>query len=795
MKAIYRPRATKMRAASAILICSIAALSTAQSGYRIGEDGASADAGPVRMARFDLLKGSVQWRATASMEWSSATRNLPIREGAQVYAPDNSRGEVQFDDGSDMRLAAGAVATLVTLYSDSKGEFTEIKLNNGLATFHLVNKNSLYQIDTPTGSIKSYGPAEIRVGDTSGVEIAVRTGQAVLDSSQGSCTMEHGQYLNMATAQSQPVLRPIPAPDQWDTFNEERDQQVYQSSQYVPSNIGLVSGDINSYGSWRDDQNYGHVWCPRESADWRPYRDGHWVFNGPYGWTWVGDEDWGWAPYHYGTWVHESYGWGWCPGPAAQCWSPAVVNFCSYGGNVAWCPLAPAEVHYGVGLSLGFQVGGLLLGFSIGRAACYYPTAGGYCEPRPWSNVYVNRQNNFYNVTNINNYYGRSGLNSSWGNHNFVPRNTRFGGGSYVAEGSFGRVNHGYHALAPGQASFFSKGKSFGMPGRGAGQISGPLNVHPVAASFTPTHTYSGHGPSQAILNRSVYRSPVPTYAARSSTSVGHTLVPPHRTLSVRNAAIGAGAAGLAAHAAANHFATARSKAMGRDERAAAAARTGVPGGHGSFSKAPARSKAEAHSGSFGHKATPAEVNHEARLRAKTTAHTEAARAHTEAARSHTEAARAHNDAAKAHNEAARSHAVERHVEQTHRATTPTHREAPHVNRAAAHARAARPAARRSSVNRQRANRPQRSNTSRRSTFQRQQPQRRQQAQRQQPQRRQQRQQPQRQQQRQQPQRQQRQQQRQQPQRQQQRQQPQRQQQRQQPQHQQQKGGGGNRRH
>src|SRR5438067_1860575 len=71
--------------------------------------GAGANTGPVRMARFNYVDGDVNWRRNSQDEWSSATDNLPLRQGAQVSVSRGSRAEIQFDDGSRLRLGGGAL--------------------------------------------------------------------------------------------------------------------------------------------------------------------------------------------------------------------------------------------------------------------------------------------------------------------------------------------------------------------------------------------------------------------------------------------------------------------------------------------------------------------------------------------------------------------------------------------------------------------------------------------------------------------------------------------------------------
>jgi hypothetical protein len=61
--------------------------------------------------------------------------------------------------------------------------------------------------------------------------------------------------------------------------------------------------DLDRYGNWSDDSEYGPLWYPSVAADWVPYRDGRWTWIAPWGWTWVDNAPWGYAPFHYGRWV------------------------------------------------------------------------------------------------------------------------------------------------------------------------------------------------------------------------------------------------------------------------------------------------------------------------------------------------------------------------------------------------------------------------------------------------------------------------------------------------------------
>ena len=471
-----------------------------------------------------------------SGQWAAATLNLPIRQGAQVWASGHSRAEVQFDDGTLLRLGADAVVTLQTLYSDSQGEFTELRLSQGLASLTVPHGKSVFQVDTLTASLKAAGPARFRVGASPGTEVAVRQGKVNLEDAQGKTFLEAGDYTDIVDPKAAFDIQDLPAEDGWDQFNDQRDQAMAEGTQdkNLSSQEGLVAGNLDDYGRWQDDFHYGKVWVPAEPVSWRPYHDGHWVWVEPFGWTWVGDEPWGWAPYHYGSWVHLSAGWGWCPGPHIQFWSPAVVDFVGCDGAIAWAPLCPSEVHYPSFFSVGFGGGNWSLFFSIGGCATYAYGGHGYCNPRRWDNVYCNRVTNITNIYNVHGGYRGFGPDRSIAPvrpGGWVPTNARLADGvSRVGPEGFG--GPGRFAAVPRSegASLFARGHSVAGTGFGRQAFSGPAGVRPTEAAFTPTHTFlTGARPSPAVLSRPVYRAAVAPNIARVGGRGGAFLAPSNR--------------------------------------------------------------------------------------------------------------------------------------------------------------------------------------------------------------------------------------------------------------------------
>ena len=485
--------------------------------------------GPVRMARFAYIKGDVTWRPDSSASWSKATNNLPLRQGAEITVNKGGRADIQFDDGSALRLGNGAVVVLKVLFSDDKGEFTEIAVTDGLATLHSRHADAVYQVDTPMASVKFSGESQVRFGVDGGSEIAVQAGSVAVEGSAGKTTVTAGNYLYLRDATASYTTHRIPSSDSWDQWNSDRNRLIDGKSEtykHVPANIGLVAEDLDSAGTWHEDAKYGWVWAPRVSErNWRPYYDGQWVWADPYGWTWVSNEAWGWAPYHYGTWVELSYGWSWCPGPASQYWSPGVVSFSSYGDRFGWAPLCPWEVRYPSAFSLGYWGGNWGLSFSIGWAGCYYPDYGGYCIGRPFDNYYVNRWHEgdrFHNGFEGDRFRNgassydrfRSSAERRTGSSNFVPFNAGHGGTIANSTAFNGRGT--YQAAPRGDTSFFSRGNAIGAPA-GRTVVSGPSSIQPTNLARTSTRSFVAESKvPQGALQRSVYQAQLPTNVQRS---------------------------------------------------------------------------------------------------------------------------------------------------------------------------------------------------------------------------------------------------------------------------------------
>src|SRR6266853_1468767 len=243
---------------------------------------------PTRVARISYVDGSVSLQPGGEGDWGAAARNRPMTIGDKIWVDKDARAELQA----------------------------------GPASIHLGSMTVIRGEGEVTAGGKTY---EVHPG-----ERAEFTG------------MDNVQY----------NIEKAPGPDGLDRWASERDlkEDNSVSGKYVSRDMPGYS-DLDDYGDWRNEPEYGHVWYPREVAPgWAPYSYGYWNWVGPWGWTWVDYSPWGFAPYHYGRWNYFAGGWGWCPGPyfGPPVYGPAFVGFFGggFGFGVGWFPLGFGEPFF-----------------------------------------------------------------------------------------------------------------------------------------------------------------------------------------------------------------------------------------------------------------------------------------------------------------------------------------------------------------------------------------------------------------------------------------------------------------
>jgi len=311
---------------------------------------------PSRVGRLAFTQGQVSVYQDPELGWDKAYVNTPVTSENSVWTDRGARAEVRVggiavrldgetqldvsrldDDDFDAGVARGSINVRVR-YKQSNDHIT---LNTAQALF-ILDGDGRYRLDVDE--------------DREQARLTVFSGHAQMESSQGRIPVEAGRMIIVSGGQYGVEQARV---EEFDRWADARDRQWIDNNtrNYVSSDMTGYE-ELDRYGSWSQDADYGSVWFPTQvSAGWAPYRYGHWTYVRPWGWTWIDDAAWGYAPSHYGRWVQVRNRWAWAPGYAVRerpVWAPAVVGFIGGAGfsvsiaagsaaPVGWYPLAPWE--------------------------------------------------------------------------------------------------------------------------------------------------------------------------------------------------------------------------------------------------------------------------------------------------------------------------------------------------------------------------------------------------------------------------------------------------------------------
>jgi hypothetical protein len=301
----------------------------------------------------------------------TAVLNLPLGAGDIIQTFDGPRCEVQFDNGTIVRLDSNTKLKIETLLANSlstaktvsnlllaQGQvYVMYKKYNSLEIFQVItphaavklNHNSVALIQLPLESRSAvqvergradllYGPDQFNVHRKK-----VNTKERMMIWGDSASTVEPAEYI----ADSDFKAWNESVNENFKTFHEEN--LLPKPVQNLPKAVFYFAQRYgNAYGEWLWHDLYGYVWRPYFNdyypwGSWTPYFYGNWAsYRGQL--FWIPDEPWGWVPYHLGIWMWDkTKGWVWLPGSIfASSW--AVWDF--YFGYYSWRPWSLLDWMY-----------------------------------------------------------------------------------------------------------------------------------------------------------------------------------------------------------------------------------------------------------------------------------------------------------------------------------------------------------------------------------------------------------------------------------------------------------------
>lgn len=305
---------------------------------------------PDRVGRVGFVHGVVQYRPDQTQDWGDATVNLPLSAGDHLWTDLNAQAEVRAGSAA-VHIAPQTGFSILALDDNS----ARLSITEGAANVRIarLNDGETVEFTTPIGSFRLLRPGTYRIDAVPGgnyVSLTVRSGAAEATGGPQTVTVAPGQRVVLAGNPPTVEFLDAPPPDAWDEWCASRDEIAERGFEEAEPYVSWEipgSEDLAGNGDWTVDAEFGACWTPSAvSADWTPFRFGHWIYKAPWGWTWIDDAPWAFAPSHYGRWARIKHGWSWIPGHRhrKEPYSPATVAFAPGGaGRVTWVPIAPGE--------------------------------------------------------------------------------------------------------------------------------------------------------------------------------------------------------------------------------------------------------------------------------------------------------------------------------------------------------------------------------------------------------------------------------------------------------------------
>ena len=303
-----------------------------------------------RIVRLSFVEGNVTVQRSDIADWAEAPINTPIQEGFKLSTAEGGFAEVEFENGSTVRLGQLSMLEFTQLALGSDGsKINCLTMPQGYATFHAAPEGQdVYEVRTSNATLTPRGKAMFRADvDSSEERVEVFSGSVEVASSLGSWTLAKNSVLELSPGTDQPEqLSEGITKDDWDQWVQERESRV-EAAQNGPaptaysnnaSDASYGWSDLSYYGNWSYMPGFGYGWIPNVYAGWYPYSFGRWCWYPSFGYTWISADPWGWLPYHCGGWdFFPGMGWMWFPG-SCGIWSPALVRWYAGPGWIGWIP-------------------------------------------------------------------------------------------------------------------------------------------------------------------------------------------------------------------------------------------------------------------------------------------------------------------------------------------------------------------------------------------------------------------------------------------------------------------------
>lgn len=293
-----------------------------------------------RIVRLSYVGGNAMIDQGSGQGEQRAILNMPVVQGTLLKAEDGSRVEVEFENGSTLRLVGPAEVLFRELSMRNDGnKVSLVQVKNGLVYFDIAQKSDDdFRVSLGDHNLAVRKSAHFRANAfPDEQQISVFKGELELLNAQNAVAVKKNESLSFNSVDSAryTLAKGFDSlgADVWDR-NRQQDRETYARSReyknsltYAGSPYSYGMWDMASYGNWFSGPG-GPCWRPAGyGMGWDPFSQGAWAYYPSNGWVFVSSYPWGWTPYRYGAWNwYGSTGWCWNPGNYYG-WNPMPVIY------------------------------------------------------------------------------------------------------------------------------------------------------------------------------------------------------------------------------------------------------------------------------------------------------------------------------------------------------------------------------------------------------------------------------------------------------------------------------------
>ena len=191
-----------------------------------------------RAVRLSFVEGTVIARRPGSQKWARADLNMPIEQGVSIATARHGVAEVQFENGSTLRLGELSRVDFMQMgFTPDRGYINHLNLTVGVTTVNVIpQRHDEYVLTASGASLVPHGKTEFRADLSHGhLRVEVFKGRVQAADSSQSQQLERNQVLacDYRVRADFHVTDNIQM-DEWDRWVQMRDRQASLAAYNVP---------------------------------------------------------------------------------------------------------------------------------------------------------------------------------------------------------------------------------------------------------------------------------------------------------------------------------------------------------------------------------------------------------------------------------------------------------------------------------------------------------------------------------------------------------------------------------